>query len=315
MSDLILPLPTTPDGVDPADHVRARLQAAAREATEVTKKLHLTSVPACLRDRAADTSTGIRALRNVARGLVEREHDDELALLETLAALHAAIEEGDHVFMSSDLRVAFERDLASWEQVEDRALAVGELAGSGFMAFAFNELRNYERLAAVEQRVDVPLMHALMRAIAAGVLRGRATPVTSIDVAHRIDELLMKTIKLHGRIEPDDPFLHLRRASPTAAALWNFTRIALRDDLTASARSSYERARHDALRSIRDDVRVQERRLGALPDFNFAFDVGVALGTVDPILDEQAARHGVDVPRRADAFAWSALFYNELPEP
>lgn len=315
MSDLILPLPTAPDGVDAAEHVRDRLRAAAREAAEVTRKLHLSPIPSCLRDRAADASTRLRAVRNAALGLVECRHDDELELLEALAALHAAIEAGDHVFMSSDLRVALERDLESWEQVEDRALAVGELAGSGFMAFAFNELRDHARLAAAERGVDVPLMHALMRAITAGVLRGRTAPVTSTDVAHRIDELLMKTIKLHGRVEPDDPFLHLRQASTTAAALWNFTRIALRDDLSAPERLSYERARHGALRAIRDDVRVQERRLGALPDFLLAFDVGVALGTVDPILHEQAARHAVAVPRRADPFAWTALFYNELPEP
>ncbi len=315
MSDTLLPLPTAPEGVDPVHHVRQRLMAAAEEASHVTKRLHLESAPACLCDRAADASTHLRALRNAARQLVEQECDDEMELLGMFAALHAAIEDGDDVLMSCGLRIAFEHDIACWDQVQDRALAIGELAGGGFMGFVFNELRDHERLTVVERRADVPLMHALMRSLVAGVLRGRANPVTSADVGYRIDELLMKMIKAHGRIAPDDPMMHLRLATTAAGALWNFTRIALRDDMTGSGRSEYERARRDALRSIRADVRYQQRHLPVLPDFDHAYDVGVALATVDPILRDQAALHGVDFPRRADAVAWAGLFYNVLPEP
>lgn len=314
MPGRLLALPTPPEGIDGAAHVRQRLIAAIDEAAGVTKRLHLETVPRALRERAADASTRLRALCAAARRFVDEEPENESDLLKVLGLLHALIEEGDDVIAAADLHAALERDAACWEQVQDRALAIGELASSSFIGYVINELRDPELLDRVERRVDVPLMHALMRAITSGLLHGRRHPVTDVDVGHRIDELLMKILKVHRPFKQDDPMVHLRLAAASSGALWNFTRIALRDDLTSAERAHYAKCRRAALRSIRSDVRHQQQVLAVLPDFDHGFDIGVALGTVEHVLKSQADFHRVEFPRRADAVAWTSLFYNVLPE-
>jgi hypothetical protein len=151
-------------------------------------------------------------------------------------------------------------------------------------------------------------MHALVRAVSAGFVTGRADPLDVQDSAFRLDELLMKSLRMSPRVEPDDPLAHLRMASITRVALWNYTRISLRDDHGAGRRAQYEIRRRSALRSIKSDTRFQLDELGVLPDYEQAYDLGVALAMVEPIIAQRAELHDVVAPRRANPAAWLSLF-------
>ena len=306
MRDSLLIVPSTPTGVDPATHLRELLVAARDDAAQTTKRLHLDSHD-CLRDPAAIASTALRELRQEALEAIEQELDDEGHLLELLGAFSLAEEAADHVLMSSDLRAGFEHDLATWEAVEPHALAIAELSGGMFVSYTLGQLRDPERLHRVERRARVPLMHALMRAVVAGYQRGPREASGFVDPRDRFDELLLKMISAHGPV-PDDELRHLRFATTSCGALWNLARIAQRDDMSPKQAAAYIAARRDALDGIRRDTRFQQRELGVMPDYEYAYDVGVAYGMVEPILAARAERHGLRKPLRASAPAWADLF-------
>jgi hypothetical protein len=311
MRDSLLPIPNVPAGVEPAIHFRGLLGIARADAAELTKRLHL-ETPECLRDQSAEASTILRRLRKVALEMIERSEDDVDELTQLLGELDVALEDGEDVVMRADLRVALEHDLAVWESIAQYALAIGELSGGMFMGFVLGELRDPERLYEVEHRAHVPLMHALMRAVVAGFLNARDMPLGFVDPEDRIDELLLKTLRAHGPLQPGDSMQHLRIATTSSVALWNLSRIAQRDDMSRPQADAYARHRRDALASIRADTRFQQLELGMVPDYEQAYDVGVALAIVQPILARRAEQHDVRMTRRAHAVAWIALLGNSL---
>jgi len=160
MPDTILPLPVAPDGVDAASHLRSLLVRARAEAADATGRLHL-EPPRCLRDDAAAASTALRELRRIAQYAIDDDEVDEEALLALLTGITIALEAADQVLMSVDLRRALAGDLDGWEQVRSEALSIGELAGSGYVGFAVHDVRDHERLARVEHRAEVPIVHAI----------------------------------------------------------------------------------------------------------------------------------------------------------
>jgi hypothetical protein len=224
------------------------------------------------------------------------------------AAIQTAIDQGDDVLMRSELRDALRGDGSTLRACEQHALCLGELAAEGYTSFLCNQVHDYELFAHVREHADVPLMHALVRAICGGFVAGRRQPLNVRDGDYRIDNLLLKALEMSERVAPDDPLADLRMAAITRIALWNLTRISLRDDHGEGRRAQYENRRRTALRSIKADTRWQLEQLGVVPDYEHAYDIGVALAMVEPILARRAEMHDVVVPRRANAVAWLELF-------
>jgi hypothetical protein len=303
MTDVQFLAPSAPEGVEPAAHYRDLLVAARTAAFDRIERLHLDSHP-CVRDAAADASTALRELRRGAQLAVEGELDDEELLLALLVPFTSAIEEADRVIHVADLRFALEHDVDVWEQVEPDALRIGEWAMSGYLDLHFHQVRDMDRLLDVDSRGSVPLVHARMRAIVAGMLHGRAVPLASDQLEYRFDELLIKTLQAMGPVPPDSPVADQCFAGIGACALWNLARIAQRDDMSASDRSAHLAARGVQLDEIRADVDVQRRELGAIPDFDYWFDVGVAYVSIEPILSRLVAEQDLRMPGRPHPLAW-----------
>lgn len=301
--------PCIPDGVDPSAHVRGLIAAERSAAFDLITGLHL-NVHECMRDEAADASTALRELRNVAKRAVDEQLDDHDALLALLAAFTRAVEEADRVLHCADLRFALADDVELWERVASHALPIGVWAMSGLSQFLQQSLRDVGLLQRVEDQASVPLVHALMRAITAGVMYGRACPLEREWLTSDLDELLVKSLDAFGAppTNPINPLLvQLRNAAISATALWNLARIAQRDNMSASQRNAYGHARSKLLEPIRADVGFQLRQLGVLPNFAFWFDVGVAFSTVDPVLQQLIDEQDVRISARPNPMIWMGL--------
>lgn len=313
MPDLNLVVPPAPVDVDHGTHLRSLLAAAADDAATLVERLHDDRVAHReMRDAAADASTRLRELRQSSALLLELEdvdEDEKSQMATTLyAGLQVAMEDADDVLMRSELLDALGDDVETRAMCDPHALCIGELAGETYTSFFVNEVDDHELFEQVRDAAQVPLMHALVRAVAAGFVAGRRSPLEVRDAANRIDQLLLKTYRQSPSIDLRDPLANLRLACIVRVALWNFVRISLRDDHGDGRRAQYEVRRREALRSIKADTRFQLEELGALPNYEQAYDVGVGLALVEPIIAQRAELHDVVAPRRASAAAWISLF-------
>lgn len=305
MPDGLLSLPTAPKGVDPAPHMRVLLADLCDTVDAHLERLHRTAEEDHYSD-AADVSTAMREARQIGRMMLEDAVDD----LDELQSLYALVvnltQRAEHVFIASDIRTALVDQDELFTRVEPHALAIGDFCGGAFMEFAINHVRNRERFHRIECQARVPLMHALMRAVSAGIAAADAQFLAAPELEYQIDNLIPKIMDVHGTIRSNDPVRHQRVASMAGTVLWNAVRINRRDGELDARNASLARRAAD-LEQIHADVRFQAQRLEEMPDFAFWYDVGVGFAMFQLILERLAEEQELVVPARPDIYVWYSM--------
>lgn len=306
MHDTLLIVPNAPEGVARDVHLRELLGEARERAFWLADELHVAEHED-LRDEAADASTRLRQLRELARQVIEHELDEESALEELLAAFEMTFELAEHTLAAAELKDVLADD-DRWLQVLPSALAIEEFVGAAFMSY-LSRFGGAGLLDQAEHCATLPTRDALTRVFVAGMLAGEERPLVDQQTAlDHLDELLGKCVdRLGVPRSRTDPLCNLRFAAITSTALWNLARIAQRD-MPADARAEVIGAREAALVLVRALLSPQLRLLGEEAiDLQYSYDTGLAFGTVEPLLRELAERQGAILPRRANPATWLEL--------
>jgi hypothetical protein len=243
-----------------------------------------------LRRRARDTS------EDLAQDVFEVPH-----ALTLLRRLEPSIHEGHVLVLSEDMREALDED--TFERLGGSTTTLGELAVAAFERFALQV--DLSRLVPVEQAVQVPLMHGLYRALAAGYVdaHGERLPAW-FDPALRsllVEELVRLDEHLATTLVIGSPF-----GAVTYATLERMSRRWIHE-LRRPARRAHADRRDAATRAIEELLAEQRSELGVLPPLAQLYNLGHCCALVERVLDERARDQGCEQLRTTNAVQWLGL--------
>jgi hypothetical protein len=243
-----------------------------------------------LRRRARDTS------RDLAADVCEVP--EALALLRQL---EPAIRHGHVLVLGEDMRCALDEPV--FQLVGSSTTTLGELAVAAFERFALEV--DLARLVPVEQAVDVPLIHGLYRALAAGYVAARDEALPSwFEPALRsllVEELVRLDQHLASTLVVGSPF-----GAVSYATLERMSRRWIHESRRVDRRAHADR-REQATAPIAELLERQRRELGTLPPLAELYNLGHCCALVERVLDERAREQGCEQLRTTNAVQWLGL--------